>query len=133
MSNNTPHQQLTQETWGRLVAALQTINRLQTKTIKAATDAAEFEAAAGFLAAGFQQHAGELLGAWNMVANEYQPIVRAYAQLNLRAREVAAEWEQRLTRAGSPAKTDESPKADGPAPAADVIVAPDFTRGTGAK
>lgn len=116
------HQQLNQETWNRMVAALQTINRLSTKAIKEKSDAAEFSAAGSFLMDNLQQHAGELLGAWNMVANEYQPIVRAYAQLNLRAREVAAEWETRLQGEATARSAQEAPQADGPAPAADKSV-----------
>lgn len=87
MSNNTEQTKfkpVTRELVEGMVAAIQRINQIHSSVVKKVTDEGEIEAATTYLAQNFLQHAGEFLGTWITVANEYEPLVSAWAGFNNR-------------------------------------------------
>jgi hypothetical protein len=87
MNNNEKQnkfQPVTRELVGGMLAAIQRINAIHASPLKKVTDDAELESATTYLAQNFLQHAGEFLGTWITVANEYEPLVSAWATFNAR-------------------------------------------------
>ena len=86
MSETAEKQQpLTRADIGSIVQAIQSINRLTSKAIKEKNDDAELSGQRQFLARILCTHAGELIQAWMIIADEYQPLVSAFASLTSRA------------------------------------------------
>lgn len=88
MSNTTtptPHKPLNQATAGQLAHAFARYAQLSEElksgiiTPETATKSAERDGLEKHLTATLLRHTGELLGAWNIVRTEYEPLLRSVA------------------------------------------------------
>jgi hypothetical protein len=105
MSNTTEQQNqnqfkpVTHELINNMLAAIRRINSIHTAEIKRPTDDSELEQATTYLAQNFLAHAGEFLGTWITVANEYEPLVASWASFNARTAGYAAQKQAAATKA----------------------------------
>jgi len=100
--NKSQFKPLTHEKINDMLAAIRRINAIHTQAIKQQSDQAELESATTYLAQSFLQHAGEFLGTWITVANEYEPLVAAWASFNSRTAGYAAQKQAAAVKAAQP-------------------------------
>jgi hypothetical protein len=131
---------LTREKFAQMVAAVQRIGHITTKSIKEQNDDAELTGQRNFLARAMLEHSGELLQAWHVMAEEYTPLVRGFAAVTERAAQLKEERIAQFNAAIAAAKQAEQlPQAQkeiiegGSAEAINTptdpnIIAPDFKK-----
>lgn len=76
---------LTRELVSQMVEAMQSIIRISNKSIKEPNDEAELSGQRQFLARAFITYAGEFIGCWVAVTDEYTPLVNGFSALLQRA------------------------------------------------
>lgn len=118
---------LSREIIGQMIVAMQTLIRLGNKEVKGANDDAELKGQRQFLARSFVTYAGEFLGCWLAVTDEYTPLVNGFAALQQRAAMVIQhQLSQQQLQLPAPAEAV-STTGDNAIPVKDAeIIVPDF-------
>lgn len=114
------------------MVAMQNVIRLSQQTIRTPNDDAELAGNRTFLARAFITYAGEFIGCWLAVTDEYTPLVTGFAALQSRAGAYLAARAHAEQQAPAPA---DAVKTDGTAPelaeAQSKIIAAEFSNTAG--
>lgn len=131
-TTTTPTQKppLSREIVGQMMVAMQNVIRLSQQAVRTPNDDAELSGNRTFLARAFITYAGEFLGCWLAVTDEYTPLVTGFAALQSRAGAYLAARAQAELAQQAPA---DAVKTDGSAPelAEGKIVAAEFSNTAG--
>lgn len=104
-STPAPKPPLTRELVAQMVDAMQTVIRISNKSIKEPNDEAELSGQRQFLARTFITYAGEFIGCWLAVTDEYTPLVNGFSALLQRAAIATAHRHAAQQAAAEPAPT----------------------------